>query len=197
MDSTNHIALRRLNPTMNGMHTDRHHVGLSFCVKALSKGRYGSSLISMDVRLVNISRAIPDCFYPDGTGSSARNQSRPDAVFVRSIPGQPSYIDPTQILPQEDIHLVGFKFFPDTNPFPTLEHATAQHTNTITRLKTCSLRNPNRDNKGMHFIFRGFLGAGLLGAWQWGAGEGESRRPGAWRTSLQIPISSVSGFLLG
>eukprot|EP00983_Pelagomonas_calceolata_P011691 376766-Pelagomonas_calceolata.AAC.1 len=29
---------------MNGMHTNRHHVGLSFYVKALSKGRYGSSL---------------------------------------------------------------------------------------------------------------------------------------------------------
>eukprot|EP00967_Tisochrysis_lutea_P145923 scaffold274581_cov26-Tisochrysis_lutea.AAC.1 len=33
---------------MNGMHTNRHHIGLSFCVKALSKGRYGSSLTGMD-----------------------------------------------------------------------------------------------------------------------------------------------------
>eukprot|EP00983_Pelagomonas_calceolata_P098816 1158391-Pelagomonas_calceolata.AAC.4 len=40
--------LRCLNPTMNGMHTNRHHVGLGFCVKALSRGRYGSSLIGMD-----------------------------------------------------------------------------------------------------------------------------------------------------
>eukprot|EP00983_Pelagomonas_calceolata_P000478 16556-Pelagomonas_calceolata.AAC.1 len=32
---------------MNGMHTNRHHVGSSFCVKALSKGRFGSSLIVM------------------------------------------------------------------------------------------------------------------------------------------------------
>eukprot|EP00983_Pelagomonas_calceolata_P072082 1151534-Pelagomonas_calceolata.AAC.1 len=37
MDSINHIALRCLHPTMNGMHTDRHHVRLSSCVKALSK----------------------------------------------------------------------------------------------------------------------------------------------------------------
>eukprot|EP00983_Pelagomonas_calceolata_P015482 490832-Pelagomonas_calceolata.AAC.1 len=61
---------------MNGMHTDRHHVGLSSCVKALSKGRYGSSLIGMDAcrneRLLdqgiqvpeNISRAIPDWVFP-------------------------------------------------------------------------------------------------------------------------------------
>eukprot|EP00983_Pelagomonas_calceolata_P006984 227144-Pelagomonas_calceolata.AAC.1 len=50
MDSINHIALRCLNPTINGMHTNRHHIGLRFCVKALSKGRFGSSLIGMDAR---------------------------------------------------------------------------------------------------------------------------------------------------
>eukprot|EP00983_Pelagomonas_calceolata_P016748 527429-Pelagomonas_calceolata.AAC.1 len=33
---------------MNGMHTDRHHVGLSSCLKALSNGRYGSSLIGFN-----------------------------------------------------------------------------------------------------------------------------------------------------
>eukprot|EP00983_Pelagomonas_calceolata_P017279 541702-Pelagomonas_calceolata.AAC.1 len=27
---------------MSGMHTNRHDVGLCFCVKALSKGKYGS-----------------------------------------------------------------------------------------------------------------------------------------------------------
>eukprot|EP00983_Pelagomonas_calceolata_P040083 1137448-Pelagomonas_calceolata.AAC.3 len=71
MDSINHIALRCLHPTMNGVHTSRHHVGLSFCAKALSKSRYGSSLIGMDAcqneRLLkqgievpeNISRAFP------------------------------------------------------------------------------------------------------------------------------------------
>eukprot|EP00983_Pelagomonas_calceolata_P032126 1008558-Pelagomonas_calceolata.AAC.1 len=75
---------------MNGMHTNRHH--------ALSKGRFGSSLIGMDAcrneRLLEqgievpeiISRTIPDWFFPNGTRSSARHQSRPDAVFVRSIP---------------------------------------------------------------------------------------------------------------
>eukprot|EP00983_Pelagomonas_calceolata_P012932 412948-Pelagomonas_calceolata.AAC.1 len=48
MDSTNYIALRCIHPTMNGMHTNRHHAGLSSSVKALSKGRCGSSLIGMD-----------------------------------------------------------------------------------------------------------------------------------------------------
>eukprot|EP00983_Pelagomonas_calceolata_P084987 1156469-Pelagomonas_calceolata.AAC.1 len=120
-----------------GMHTDRQHVGISSCVKALSKGRYSSSLTGMDAcqneRLLeqdivvpeNISRAIPDWGLPTGTGSSAWNQSRPAAVFVRSIPGRPSHIDPTKILPQDrDIHLVEVKFCPDTNPFPTLEATT-------------------------------------------------------------------------
>eukprot|EP00983_Pelagomonas_calceolata_P036467 1133789-Pelagomonas_calceolata.AAC.1 len=93
MDSINHIVLRCLNPTMNGMHTKRHNVGLSFCVKALSKGRYGSSLINIDAcrndRLLEqdivvpetISRAIHDWVFPNGADSSARNQSRPDAIF--------------------------------------------------------------------------------------------------------------------
>eukprot|EP00983_Pelagomonas_calceolata_P044418 1139288-Pelagomonas_calceolata.AAC.1 len=72
MDSINHVVLICPDPTMSGMHTNRHHVGLSFCVKALSKGRFGSSLIGMDacrnLRFLdqgiqvpeNISRAIPD-----------------------------------------------------------------------------------------------------------------------------------------
>eukprot|EP00983_Pelagomonas_calceolata_P027233 855762-Pelagomonas_calceolata.AAC.1 len=108
---------------------------------------------------------------------------------------------------------------------------------TITRLKTRSLRNPNRNNdvtlhiilvgvagtiyndytikplinlgltrekaksqasklschaiqrlttiiNATHFFFRGLLGVGSLGARQWRAGEGESGRPGAWRTTL-------------
>eukprot|EP00983_Pelagomonas_calceolata_P007616 247341-Pelagomonas_calceolata.AAC.1 len=59
---------------MNGRHTNRHHEGFTLCVKALSKGRFGSSLIGMvacrNGRLFqldqgiqvpeNISRAIPD-----------------------------------------------------------------------------------------------------------------------------------------
>eukprot|EP00983_Pelagomonas_calceolata_P083787 1156231-Pelagomonas_calceolata.AAC.1 len=108
----------------------------------------------------NISQAIPDWVFTTVTGSSARHQSRPDAVFVRSIPSRPSHIDPTKILSQDrDIHLVEFKFCPNTNPFPTLKAATAQHTNTITRLKTCSLRNPNRNNKvTFHIILVGVAG---------------------------------------
>eukprot|EP00983_Pelagomonas_calceolata_P053858 1143456-Pelagomonas_calceolata.AAC.18 len=77
---------------MSGMHTNRHLEALSLCVKALSKGRYGSSLIGVDgcrnERLLdqgiqvpeNISRATPDWVFPYGTGSRARHQNRPDAV---------------------------------------------------------------------------------------------------------------------
>eukprot|EP00983_Pelagomonas_calceolata_P079524 1154730-Pelagomonas_calceolata.AAC.2 len=132
LDSIIQIALRCPNPTMNGMHTNKHHIGLSSCVKALSKGRYGSSLIGVDTcqneRLLdqgigvseNISRVIPDWAFPCGTSSSARYQSRHDAVFVRSIPGRPAHIDnPTRIPPPDkDIHLLGFIFCPCTNPFP-------------------------------------------------------------------------------
>eukprot|EP00983_Pelagomonas_calceolata_P062212 1147179-Pelagomonas_calceolata.AAC.1 len=62
---------------MTGMHTNRHHEALSLCVKALSKGRYGLSLISMDgcssERLLdqgiqvpgNISRAILNGVFPN------------------------------------------------------------------------------------------------------------------------------------
>eukprot|EP00983_Pelagomonas_calceolata_P034237 1072506-Pelagomonas_calceolata.AAC.1 len=93
MDSINHIALRCLKPTINGMHTDRHHDGLSFCVKAVSNGRYGWSLIGMDAcrkeRLLEQGievpekkpRTIPDWVFANGTGSSARHHSRPNAVF--------------------------------------------------------------------------------------------------------------------
>eukprot|EP00983_Pelagomonas_calceolata_P032888 1030041-Pelagomonas_calceolata.AAC.1 len=112
-------------------------------------GRFGSFLIGVDAcrkeKLLdqgiqvpeNISRAIPDWVFPNGTGSSARHQSRPDAIFVRSIPGRQSHFDPSKIPPQDrDIHLVKLKFYPDTNPFITFNTATAQHAHTITRLKS-------------------------------------------------------------
>eukprot|EP00983_Pelagomonas_calceolata_P134622 1162077-Pelagomonas_calceolata.AAC.1 len=115
----------------------------------------------------NISQAIPDWFFPNVAGSSARHQSHPDAVFVCSIPGRPSHIDPTKIPPQDrDIHLVGFKFCPDTKPFPTLEAATAQHASTITRLKSSSSRNPDRNNKALSIMttpFNRFINLGLTG----------------------------------
>eukprot|EP00983_Pelagomonas_calceolata_P058044 1145339-Pelagomonas_calceolata.AAC.4 len=201
----NYTALGCLNPTMNGMHTMRHHVGLSFCVEALSKDRHGSSLFGMDTcrneRLLeqdikvpeNISRAITDRVFPHGIGSSARNQSHPGAVLVRSIPGRPSHIDPTKTLPQDrNIRLVGFKFRPDTNPFPTPEAAIAQHIKTAIRLKTSSLRNPNRNNKvTLHIILVGVAGTiintrhahhfqGTSGGGFAGRGAVESRRRRVW-----------------
>eukprot|EP00983_Pelagomonas_calceolata_P014678 465899-Pelagomonas_calceolata.AAC.1 len=55
----------------------------------------------------NISRAIPDWVFPYGTCSSARHQSCPDAIFVRSIPGRQANFDPSEISPQDrDICLV-------------------------------------------------------------------------------------------
>eukprot|EP00983_Pelagomonas_calceolata_P066446 1149050-Pelagomonas_calceolata.AAC.1 len=47
------------------------------------------------------SRTIPDWVFPNGTSSSAQHHNRPDAIFVRSIPGRTAHIDPTRILPQE------------------------------------------------------------------------------------------------
>eukprot|EP00983_Pelagomonas_calceolata_P129530 1161615-Pelagomonas_calceolata.AAC.1 len=80
--------------------------------------------------------------------SSARHQSRPDVIFVRSIPGRRAHLDPSKIPPQDrDTHLVELKFCPDTNPSVTWETATAQHSHTLIRLKTRSSRNPNRNNK--------------------------------------------------
>eukprot|EP00983_Pelagomonas_calceolata_P073468 1152150-Pelagomonas_calceolata.AAC.1 len=150
---------------MDGMHTGTggHCVGIKFCVKALIKGSYGSSLIGMDAcrteRLLdqgievpgNISRAIPDWVFPDSTGSSARHQSRPVAVFVRSNPGRSQKAE-------------------------SIASKSRRH----------AIQRP-----------RGLLGVELLGAWQRRAGEGDFGRPGAWWTTLQVPISSVSGFLLG
>eukprot|EP00983_Pelagomonas_calceolata_P026153 822147-Pelagomonas_calceolata.AAC.1 len=63
MDSINNIVLRCSNTTMSGMHTNRHQEGLSLCVKALSKGRFGSSLIGTDAcrtgRLLDQGRQVP------------------------------------------------------------------------------------------------------------------------------------------
>eukprot|EP00983_Pelagomonas_calceolata_P031133 977236-Pelagomonas_calceolata.AAC.1 len=76
MDTINHIALRCIHPTINEMHTDRHRIGLSSRDRALSKGRYGSSLIGMDACLnekllqqgiqvpENITRTIPGWGFP-------------------------------------------------------------------------------------------------------------------------------------
>eukprot|EP00983_Pelagomonas_calceolata_P087568 1156980-Pelagomonas_calceolata.AAC.14 len=38
------------------------------------------------------------------------------------------------------------------NPFPTQEAATAPHASTVSRLKTRSSRNPNRNNKVTLYI---------------------------------------------
>eukprot|EP00983_Pelagomonas_calceolata_P070287 1150727-Pelagomonas_calceolata.AAC.1 len=162
MHSINHVALKCINPTMNGMHTGRHHVGLSFCVKALNKADMAHPLLGKEVPK-SISRAIPALVFPNasGVGSSARYQSCPDAVFVRSIPGRSVHLDPTKIPPQDrEIHLAlnaaAFKFCPDTNPFPILVAATSQYASTLTRLKTRSSRYPNRNNRvSLQIIFVG------------------------------------------
>eukprot|EP00983_Pelagomonas_calceolata_P028757 901025-Pelagomonas_calceolata.AAC.1 len=81
---------------MSGVHTNRHHTALCLCVKALGKGRFGSSLGvdgCSNERLLNsaiqvpenISRSLPDWVLPNGAGSPARHQSRPDAVFLCAL----------------------------------------------------------------------------------------------------------------
>eukprot|EP00983_Pelagomonas_calceolata_P044447 1139299-Pelagomonas_calceolata.AAC.1 len=202
-DSIGYIALTCLYPTMNGMHTNRHRVGLSSCVSALSMSYWlpywhrclpDERLREQGIEVPeNISRAIPGWVFPCGAGSSARHQSRSDTIFVHSIPGRPAHLDLTKIPPQDrDVHLqvVEFKFCTGTNPFSILEAATAQHASTRMRLKTRSSRNPNSNNKTCS-SFHGPSGGDLLGVWGWRAGGQESRRPGAWRATLQILISSV------
>eukprot|EP00983_Pelagomonas_calceolata_P036606 1134219-Pelagomonas_calceolata.AAC.1 len=54
----------------------------------------------------NVSRKIPDWAFSNGAGPSARHQSRPDAVYVSSIPGRATHLDPKRIPAQDrDIHL--------------------------------------------------------------------------------------------
>eukprot|EP00983_Pelagomonas_calceolata_P131446 1161776-Pelagomonas_calceolata.AAC.14 len=97
----------------------------------------------------------PDWAFPTGTSSPARQQSRPDALFVRPIPDRQAHLDPSKMPPQDrDFHLVELKLCPDTNPFITLERAVTQHSHAITRLKTRSSRNPNRNNKVTLLIHR-------------------------------------------
>eukprot|EP00983_Pelagomonas_calceolata_P117823 1160448-Pelagomonas_calceolata.AAC.5 len=58
----------------------------------------------------NFSRAIPACVFPNGTGSSAPHQSRPDVIFVRSFPGRRAHLHPSKIPPQDrDIHLTSLQ----------------------------------------------------------------------------------------
>eukprot|EP00983_Pelagomonas_calceolata_P002291 78002-Pelagomonas_calceolata.AAC.1 len=65
----------------------------------------------------NISRAIPDWVFPSGTGSPAQHQSRPVAIFVRSIPGRQPHLDLSKLLLQDrDIHLVELIFCPHQPP---------------------------------------------------------------------------------
>eukprot|EP00983_Pelagomonas_calceolata_P052770 1143005-Pelagomonas_calceolata.AAC.1 len=96
----------------------------------------------------NTSRDIPDWAFPNGSDPSARNQSRPDAVFACPIPGRATHLDPRMVPAHDrDIHLVELKYCPDTNPLPSLQAAADQHAGAISRLCTRSLRNPKRKEK--------------------------------------------------
>ena len=108
IDSANHITLGCAHPTIQGMIMNRHHTAVSLCGKAISKGRFGSSIIAMDAcasdKLLeqdmevpeDITRAIPDWLFPNGTCPSIRYQSRPDAILVRPIPGRATHLDPNK-----------------------------------------------------------------------------------------------------
>eukprot|EP00983_Pelagomonas_calceolata_P067124 1149361-Pelagomonas_calceolata.AAC.2 len=169
----------------------------------------------------NISRSIPDWFFPTSTSSSARHQSCPDSVFVRSIPGRPSHIDPAKIPPQDrDIHRVEFKFCLDTDPFQN-SHSRSSHYlayHHFNQAQKPQLEKPEHEQQGTIYnnytikplinlgltrqkakplASKGLLGVGSLGAWQWRAAEGESGHPGAWWITLRIPNSFVLAFFLG
>jgi hypothetical protein len=171
-DSANHFILGCKHPTIQGMITNRHHTAVSMCGQAISVGRLGSSIVSMDAccseKLLeqdmqipdDIHRAIPDWLFPDGTRPLVRHQSRPDAVLVYPIPGRASHSDPKQIPAQDrDIHLIELKYCPDTDPSNSLQKAAEQHADTICRLRTRSLRNPERNNRvTLHIILLGVAG---------------------------------------
>ena len=90
------------------MHTNRHHAALTLCIEALSKGRFGSSLISMDGcnhdRLLdqgiqvpeNTSRAISHWVFPNGTASPVGHQ----AALVLYLRATSQADKPTSILPR-------------------------------------------------------------------------------------------------
>eukprot|EP00983_Pelagomonas_calceolata_P119073 1160566-Pelagomonas_calceolata.AAC.5 len=81
---------------------------------------------------------------------------RPNYLAV--VPYQPdTHLDPKRVPAQDrDIHLVELKYCPDTNPLPSLQKAVDQHAGSISRLRTRSLRNPNRNNKvTLHTILLG------------------------------------------
>eukprot|EP00983_Pelagomonas_calceolata_P077444 1153861-Pelagomonas_calceolata.AAC.7 len=124
----NWIVLRCPNPTLSGMHTDRHHEGLSLCVEALSKGRYAHpSLVWMPADMRDSSsrvwKSLKTCheLFQIGfslmvlapPGRPAQHQSRPDAIFVCSIPGRQAHLDPSKIPPHDrDIHLLTHPYHP-------------------------------------------------------------------------------------
>eukprot|EP00983_Pelagomonas_calceolata_P018844 592764-Pelagomonas_calceolata.AAC.1 len=105
--------------------------------------------------------------------------------------------------------IVEFQLCPDTNRFPLLEAATAQHASTLTRLKkqTGATRQKSKSlasklsyraiqrvtpfiNTRYALHFQGASGGGwVLDTWQWRAGEGESGHPGAWPITLPYPHS--------
>eukprot|EP00983_Pelagomonas_calceolata_P031501 987765-Pelagomonas_calceolata.AAC.1 len=141
MNSINHIALRYPNSAMSGMHTNRTMPTLAPASTPSAKA------------------ALPDWLFPHGTGSSARHQSHPNAVFARSIPSRPSHLDPTEIPPQDkDIYLVDLKFCPDTNLFSILEAATAQHAYNLTRLINQQPDKPKQELHALHIILTGLSG---------------------------------------
>eukprot|EP00983_Pelagomonas_calceolata_P127660 1161428-Pelagomonas_calceolata.AAC.3 len=59
MDSINHVALRCMHPTMKGMHTDKHHVGLSSCGTS-GGGVAGHLAVESRRRRVQESRSMAD-----------------------------------------------------------------------------------------------------------------------------------------
>ena len=56
-DSTSHTLLRCTHPQINRMNINRHHQALSICGEAISKGDFGSYIVSIDA--CNTERLLP------------------------------------------------------------------------------------------------------------------------------------------
>ena len=170
-DSTSHTLLRCTHPQINRMNINRHHQALSICGEAISKGDFGSYIVStdafhterlrsLDMEIPNtVHRHIPHWLFPSRQPPHTQ-LSRPDGIIVLPLEGRDSTHHPQDMNPRDrDIHLIELKFCSDTKPEQTLHTAQNQHKHTIESLRTRSLRGTHRNNRvTLHTILIGVAG---------------------------------------
>eukprot|EP00983_Pelagomonas_calceolata_P042949 1138715-Pelagomonas_calceolata.AAC.1 len=169
VDSIDHIALRCLNPTMNGTHTNGTMLALASVLKPSAKADMAHPLLewmpaemrgSWSRTLKSLKTYLKLSLLGPVIGFSL--------TVLAPLPGTKgtlmlslctlSQADPHKLILLRSFLKTGTFILLNLNSaqipthFLTLEAATAQHTNTITRLKSRSLRNPNRNNKALPII---------------------------------------------